>query len=193
MTTGYRLKQYVRHLRKAKGRHGVHSPFVYALIEDVLQNKAADDNALILVTRKHKKLINQLVAYFECRSILWLANHHGEQETFITITPVKDGEVQLKSEPLEAGSYEQYPQPDLLLIDLRDPSDWQHAYEKYRFRLKNESFVLINSIHFSKQHTAAWEQIASSEDVRLSLDLFKIGLLFFREEFKEKQQFLLKH
>ena len=192
MTTRHRLKEYLKYLRKARSRHGIHSPFVYGFIENVLRNNGGLTTSLILVTSRHKKLVNQLIAYFNCRNILWLTNHHGEQETFISIVDGEDGKAQVKSELFDAGAYDQYPQPDLILIDLRDPTDWRPAFDKFRFRLKQDSIVLINSIHHSKQHTEAWGEISEMEEVKLSLDLYKVGLLFFREEIKEKQHFVLK-
>jgi hypothetical protein len=104
-----------------------------------------------------------------------------------------DGKARVKSQPFDAGAYEQYPQPDFILIDLRDPTDWQPAFDKFRFRLKQDSIVLLNSIHHSKQHTNAWEQISEMTEVKLSLDIYRLGLLFFRDEIKEKQHFVLKH
>jgi hypothetical protein len=166
---------------------------VYSFIENVLKNKEGVTTSLVLVTCRHKKLVNHLVSYFNCRNILWLTNHHGEQETFISISQEQDGQAQLKSELFDAGLYEQYPQPDLILIDLRDPTDWQPAFEKFRFRLKQDSIVLINSIHHSKQHTDAWEELSEMQEVKLSLDLYKLGLMFFREEIREKQHFVLSH
>jgi predicted O-methyltransferase YrrM len=35
----WRAKQYVNYLRRAKNRHGIHSPFVYSLLDTVIYNK----------------------------------------------------------------------------------------------------------------------------------------------------------
>ena len=38
----------------------------------------------------------------------------------------------------------------------------------------------------------AWRVIKSHPAVRCSIDLFFIGIIFFREEFKEKQDFVIR-
>ncbi|MDP6909786.1 MAG: class I SAM-dependent methyltransferase, partial [Flavobacteriales bacterium] len=39
MSQLWRAKQYAKHLSKAKNRHGVHSPFVYGLLDNVIFDK----------------------------------------------------------------------------------------------------------------------------------------------------------
>ncbi len=192
MSSTHRIRQYLKHLRKAKGRHGVHSPFVYALTDYLLKKKEREETRLILQTTRNKKLVNELLQYFDCRHVLWLANHYGEPETLISFERSAGEQVRIKSEPFDHQRLDQYPQPDLLLIDLLDPGDWLPVYNKYKSLLHPNSLVLINGIHHTSKHTEAWDALTEETGVRLSLDLFKLGLLLFRDEFREKQHFRLK-
>jgi hypothetical protein len=38
----------------------------------------------------------------------------------------------------------------------------------------------------------AWNEIKNHSKVKITIDLFEIGLVFFREEQKEKQHYVLK-
>mgnify|MGYP007107592537 CR=1 FL=1 len=191
MSKAHQLRGYLKYRRKAMGRHGVHSPFVYELTEKFLKKKTEPAN-LILATSRHKKLINNIIAYFQCKHILWLTNKDGETETFISIEYETNNKIKLRTERFHFDQYTSSPQPDLYLFDLTHPSDWMNAWEKYKPHLKPNNMALISSIHHSKEHTQAWENIYSDKTVKLSVDLFKVGLLFFRKEFNEKQHFVLK-
>lgn len=57
----------------------------------------------------------------------------------------------------------------------------------------NENSVLIfDDIHWSEEMETAWKEITAHEAVTLSVDLFFIGLVFFRKENKIKQHFVIK-
>ncbi len=54
-----------------------------------------------------------------------------------------------------------------------------------------DSVFVFDDIHWSDQMEAAWEQIKSHPDVSLSIDLFFVGLVFFRQEKLQKEHFTL--
>lgn len=59
-------------------------------------------------------------------------------------------------------------------------------------KVNNDSILIFDDIHWSREMEAAWETIKSDPAVRCSVDLFFIGIVFFRSEFKEKQHFTIR-
>ncbi|TGD78846.1 O-methyltransferase [Hymenobacter wooponensis] len=76
--------------------------------------------------------------------------------------------------------------------------DGNHRYEptlRY-FELMNahrteDSVFVLDDIHWSAEMTRAWEAIKQHPDVTLTIDLFFIGLVFFRRK-QPKQHFILR-
>jgi predicted O-methyltransferase YrrM len=56
----------------------------------------------------------------------------------------------------------------------------------------NDTVIVFDDIHWSRGMEAAWEKIKSNPAVRCSIDLFFIGIVFFRREFMEKQHFTIR-
>lgn len=54
------------------------------------------------------------------------------------------------------------------------------------------SILIFDDIHWSNEMEEAWEQIKAHEAVTLSIDLFFIGIIFLRKEFKVKQHFSIR-
>jgi predicted O-methyltransferase YrrM len=52
--------------------------------------------------------------------------------------------------------------------------------------------IIFDDIHWSAEMEAAWEIIKGHEAVTLSIDLFFIGIVFFKKDFKAKQHFILR-
>lgn len=56
----------------------------------------------------------------------------------------------------------------------------------------NDSIFIFDDIHWSREMEQAWDTIRNHPAVRCSVDLFFIGIVFFREEFHEKQHFSIR-
>ncbi len=77
--------------------------------------------------------------------------------------------------------------------------DGNHRYEPtvryYRELLPavhEYSVLIFDDIHWSKEMEQAWDTIKTDDAVTLTIDLFFIGLVFFRKEQKEKQHFSIR-
>lgn len=58
--------------------------------------------------------------------------------------------------------------------------------------IHNDSMLIFDDIHWSLEMEQAWKIIKQHPSVRCSIDLFFIGIVLFRQEFKEKQHFKIR-
>lgn len=58
--------------------------------------------------------------------------------------------------------------------------------------LHEHSVLIFDAIHWGKEMEQAWKTIQEDEMVTLTVDLFFIGLVFFRKEQKKKQHFIVQ-
>ena len=162
--------EYLKYSWKAKGRHGVHSPFVYDFIEQILLNKDLIDKTYIVdypsLALNYENLISRIAAHYKYGEILRL---------------VPGNETIIKTHA------------DMLLLSEAGPLQWLSLMNKYYYLLENGSVMIAVDIHKTPEHTRGWRQLCADPKVRMSIDLYGVGVLFFRKEFKEKQHFILKY
>jgi predicted O-methyltransferase YrrM len=82
---------------------------------------------------------------------------------------------------------------DLAFIDgnhRREPT--LEYFEKLLQYSTTSTILIFDDIHWSTEMEEAWEQIKAHESVTLSIDLFFIGIIFLRKEFKQKQHFRIR-
>jgi predicted O-methyltransferase YrrM len=77
-----------------------------------------------------------------------------------------------------------------------DGNHRQEPTERYFTQLisktGNDSILIFDDIHWSREMEQAWKTIQDHPSVRCSIDLFFIGIVFFRQEFREKQHFTIR-
>lgn len=84
--------------------------------------------------------------------------------------------------------------PDLVFIDGNHRKAPTLQYFNQLLNSINSSAILIfDDIHWSKEMEEAWESIKAHHKVLLTVDLFFMGLVFFSNEFKIKQHFVIRY
>jgi predicted O-methyltransferase YrrM len=56
----------------------------------------------------------------------------------------------------------------------------------------DSTILIFDDIHWSKEMEEAWKEIQQHASVTLSIDLFFIGLIFFKKDFKATQHFTIR-
>lgn len=254
------FKSYIRHRRAAKTRHGVHSPFVYRLIDEViydfkprsdyqdiehLRGQLLKDNRLITITdlgagshvnnNKQKQvkalaknalktprlaqLIHRLVNASKPSNIIELGTCLGlttsylakaaPQATIISIEGCPEtasvakenlSSLNIQNAEILTGNFDivfpevvkRFDSLDFVFIDGNHRKEATLNYFKWCLPKINDNTLLIfDDIYWSKGMEEAWEEIKAHRQVTVTIDLFWIGLVFFRkgqvkEDFKVK-------
>jgi len=68
----------------------------------------------------------------------------------------------------------------------------ERYFKEILVKTNNDSILVFDDIHWSSEMEAAWETIKKDAAVTCSIDLFFIGIVFFRKEFKEQQHFVIR-
>jgi predicted O-methyltransferase YrrM len=81
---------------------------------------------------------------------------------------------------------------DLIYLDGdHNKKNTVRYFEMLMKRTLNNSILILDDIHWSRSMTEAWEKIIQHPDVRVSIDTYQWGILFFRKE-QEKQHFRIR-
>ncbi|MFY9310658.1 MAG: hypothetical protein WAQ28_16555 [Bacteroidia bacterium] len=210
---------------KSTNEHGVHSPFVFDLVTQVIYNnkdyysyKSIEairerllNSGVHLKPLKYGRLLFRLVNYFQPETILITGESAGietaymaaaNSKTEITVVePAKDVKVfineSLKSLQLKNVLFcEKLNIPDKRVdfVYLDGGFGKIALLEQFNMFLKaaNDSSVfIISDIYCSSEIKEVWAEIKNHERVRVTVDLFYMGIVFFRKE-QVKEHFVIR-
>lgn len=169
---------------------------------------------------KYAQLLFRMVDYFQARYIVEIGTSLGlttaylasanSQATIITLEGCPETakvaqqnfrRLQLDNVKMVTGNFDEtlapvllsLPRADLVFIDgnhRKEPT--LRYFLQCLAKIHNEAVIIFDDIHWTKEMESAWEEIKDHPSTTLTIDLFFIGLVFFKKEFKEKQHFVLR-
>ena len=86
------------------------------------------------------------------------------------------------------------PKPELVYVDGNHRLEPTLRYfETFREQCGENGIIVFDDIHWSKGMEQAWDTIRKDASVTCTIDLFFIGIVFFRRSFKEKVDFMIRY
>ena len=158
------ILKHLSHLRHSrKGKHA-HSPFVYELSMAVFEKKyPLATSSYHFGNDKYGRLTAKIAAYFNVKTIATFPSDHPAQAAEMTLINMA-------------------PKPN-------------NAYDYFEETVKysdNNSVVIVKDIYRSPESAVVWEKIKAHPKTTVTLDLFKMGVVFFRRE-SSKENFIIKY
>jgi len=184
------------------------------------QRKVRDIARSALKPKKFGQLMFRMVDYYKVKTIVELGtslgvttgylaagNLNGHVYTFEGASQVAQvatenfEKLSLTNIELIEGNFDETLQPALKNLDKVDFAfvDGNHRkqptinyFDKLLEKAHENSIFIFDDIHWSMGMEEAWEKIKQHPSVTLTIDLFFIGLVFFRKEQKVAQHFSIR-
>lgn len=216
-----RLLKYSKYwLTAANGKgHGIHSPFVFKFVIDILNDDRffyafGTIESIVnadLNNKKFNRLLFKMVNYYQSRNILLVDETIGITTSYVALANTdaavysyfsevrsfnKAKEItnqfniqncQFTNEVLDVKQ-----QFDLVYINALNKAQLSDALVLVLPKLHTQSILIIKNIYSSQQLESEWSQLQTNSAVTLTINLFQIGLVFFRPENKMAQHFTIR-
>jgi hypothetical protein len=191
--------QYYWVASNSKG-HGIHSPFVFKFIQEILNGKspltAIENNTPAVnqildqieaavsapLTPKNKIVIARLLQWLNPITILVT----GDKKQFDADSAINTN--------AKIGSTQSVESIDFAFIGKGQNKETMLQSASRLFdKMHSNSWVILHGIHADSNMETVWNTLKEHSNIRLSIDLFTIGILFCRKEQKEQEHFIIRY
>lgn len=189
--TWFKWKEKIKFYRQAKTAHGLHSPFVfnfYNVVKKQAKSISLFSKNLKGFSKKENRIILAIIQYLKPAHTLVLSDDKqiiNNWSSFLMNESHVLFAKGLNTLPLKSTKFDLIILSKLLIVNQKEFVD------KLLPLISNDSAVIIPYIHASKNTITQWKSLIEEKTIRVSLDLFFIGILFFRKE-STKQDFQLQ-
>ena len=165
----YQKKAYLKFWFRSFHLHGVHSPFVFQL-----QQACSGQN------------FSFLIDYLKIETIL-IFGKTIENDAF------KNRKIQIIN-PDDSGKLDVFLSKSTTFDLVYFPFSTENICSLFQKSLplaQNNSVFIFEKIHYSQETEHVWKKIKQSKKVRVSIDTFQYGFVFFRKE-QAKEDFVVR-
>lgn len=184
------------------------------------EKKVSDITRTFLKSKKFSQLLFRIIHYYKPQTIIELGTSLGITTAYMAsanksskvftlegsknvaaIAEENFEKLELQNVKLIQGNFDdtlsnflaQLQNVDLLFIDGNHRKEPTVRYFKQFLQKSNDQAIFIfDDIHWSAEMEEAWKEIQQHSAVTLTIDLFFIGLVFFKKDFKAKQHFTIR-
>lgn len=184
------------------------------------ERKVSEIARSALKSRKYGQLLFRLAKHYHCREILELGTSLGVTTAYLAtadpdshVTTI-EGSPSIRQKAAEGfrslglnniesaegnfdevlkGILESKKMVDLAYIDGNHKKNPTLTYfEEILKKTGDHSILVFDDIHWSREMEEAWEVIKLHPSVQYTIDIFFLGFVFFRKEFKVRQHFSIR-
>jgi predicted O-methyltransferase YrrM len=180
-----------------------------------------DIAASSLKPKKFSQLLFRMIQFYNKKNVLELGTSFGITTSYMAaaknnpvVTTMEGSQniaaiaqqnfdaLQLKNINIIKGDFEKTLFPFLATSNIIDFAflDGNHrkipTLQYFKQILSNsteETIVVFDDIHWSQEMEEAWEVVKAHEAVTLTIDLFFIGIVFLKKDFKVRQHFVVRY
>ncbi|MGZ3778350.1 MAG: O-methyltransferase [Mucilaginibacter sp.] len=204
-------KDYLLHRLKGKTRHGTHSPFVYRLVDEVIydfsQKKVYDevenlrpellsDERLTaksaLTQRKLARLLYRLVADLQPKNMIELGADLGITSLYLQ-KAAPEAQLYTKEGGSEnlPGMINGLDKLDFVFVSGHNKETALSYFEWCLPKVHENTLLIFDDIYRNEGMKEAWKKIKAHPKVTVTIDLFWLGLVYFRKG-QVREDFVIK-
>ena len=186
----YRLfLRYLLYKLTSKTKYKIHSPFIYKLVTEVINTKVYYKISKKFTNKKTDLLI-KIINYFSIKSILKFdENDKSKLESFTKYCAHTIIDDILNFNDIKVSHIKSY--YDMCLIDLSTQQNNSKIIEFCLNLTGNNSIMILENLYTNKHTEKIWKKLIKTARVKVSVDLFLIGIIFFRKE-QAKENFIVR-
>lgn len=184
-----RFVEFIKYKWKASGRHGIHSPFIYDLIENGIRTSIikADFHPHDSKNIDFQKFVFKLLRYFKPQHILIDENKEITSWKNFFQQNFKDIKVQLNTKEFKNSSYTN----EFDIIFILEPTNLLEKVSKLIPYFGNNTILIVYGIRNKQLVFEDWRKLCEMKTFHVSIDFFQSGLIMKRNQ-QEKEHFTLK-
>lgn len=187
-----KTKSYVSFLWNSSNAHGIHSPFVFDIVDNGLTRptrhlSAISKEAAPIMDRKTIDVLCRILVHFNAEKIFVLGDDANNATEALRIC---GSHLNIKVwffSPLA-------PIPgtiDLAYISGTDSTELLEQITQIAPNMRNNSVCVVGNIHTSPEAEAAWEALKQDPRITVTIDTYHLGMVFLRQG-QAKQHFTIR-